>query len=152
MCDMKYIICTDREGIIKILESFPAEEAAIKRLKYHYKKEKCPLRIIPIPEMKVGAKIYKSDGQYLGKVVYETCSLWGISRSEDETMPDPYGKQRMEQLIAGCGLVVVDGVEVSDINEMSKKISDIECKTLQVLKNLEYIGAEQVTFFKNTNK
>lgn len=149
---MKYIICADRDGNIKILESFPDEIAAIKRLKHHYKKEKCPLKIILVPEMRVGAKIYRSDGQYLGKAVYETCNLWGISRSEDEAMPDPYVKQRMEQLIAGYGLVVVDGVEVSDVNEMLERISDIENKTRQVLKSLDYIGAEQVTFFKKLNK
>lgn len=144
---MKYIICSDREGKIKPLEGCPDESTAIKRLKYHYKREKCLLKIVPIPEMGIGTKIYKRDGQYFGNIVYETSNLWGISHSSDETMPDPYLKGKMDQIITALGLVVVDGIEVSDADEMEKRLSDLQNKIRAALKGLDYIGAEQVTFF-----
>lgn len=146
---MKYIVCADRSGSMEILDSYDTEDNAVKRLKYHMKKEKCGLKVFPVPDIKVGTVIYNREGALYGNVVYETGSLWGISRSVDnEGMADPYGKQRIAQWIVNHGLIVVDGVDVSDIDMMREKAAELNERVDTALKGMEYLKAEQVTFFK----
>lgn len=146
---MKYIVCADRNGNTEILDSYETEDSAVKRLKYHMRKEKCGLRVFPLPDIKVGTVIYNKDGAFYGNVVYETDCLWGISKSTDnEGIADPYSKKRIEQLIVKQGLIVVDGEDISDKNMMIEMSVEVNQRVDTALKGMEYLKAEQVTFFK----
>lgn len=149
VCIMRYFICCERNRKLNILGVYNSEEEALKKLKYFVKKEKVALKVVPIPEIGVGCKIYRSDGTYYGTIVYETNTLWGVSEGQKGgAISNPYVKQRMEQLIIGKNLIVVDGKEFAEINNVIDMLVKLSMKVSELLKNLEYINAEQIAFFK----
>lgn len=124
---MRYILYAAENGIVKIADSFDDEGAALKRLKYYYKKNKTEVHITFIPQIKEGTAIYKRDGSLWGKVVYETGKLLGISNDDGDAIPDPYGKDRIDRIIIAQNFVVADGQEVPDFNgaiELDKALKE----------------------------
>jgi hypothetical protein len=146
---MRYFVCANRCNTIDIIEKYDLEETALKRLKYHLKKEKCGLVIIPVPELKVGCTIYRSDKSYYGRIEYETANLWGILCDDKEgRMPDPYGKQRIDGWIINHGLIITGCEESPDVNTMMENLESLNKRVEQALDSLQGINAEQVTFFR----
>lgn len=145
---MNYFVCTNKDGKLNILERYADEDRALKRLKYHVKKKKCDAEIFPVPDLKVGCRIFNKDGSYYGTITYETNNLWGISSEDGKTgIPDPYAKKRMEQWILSESFIVVDGEDVSEVGEMMDKIMLINNRVREVLKDLEHSYLEQITLF-----
>lgn len=145
---MNYFICTNQDGKLTVLDSYTDEDRAIKKLKRFVKKKKCEAEIIPVPDLKVGCRIFCKDGSYYGTITYETNNLWGISaEDEKEDMPDPYAKKRMEQWILSQNLIVVDGEDVSKLEEMMDKMTVLNDRVKEVLKDLEHAFQEQITMF-----
>lgn len=146
---MNYLVCINIDEKVKILDRYPTEEQALKRLKYHVKKEKCILEVIPVPELKIGCRIYNEDGSYYGNIIYETNNLWGISSSgKGDGMPDPYSKQRIEQWILSKNLIVVDGEDIPEVDTMLEKVETLKVRVSEILKSLEHLYTEQITIFK----
>jgi hypothetical protein len=146
---MMYFVCKNINGYISILDKYPSEEMALKRLKYHVKKEKCTLEVVPIPELQVGCRLYRKDGSYYGAIAYETNALWGVSRAAAQSgMPDdPYSKQNIDNWILNQGLIVVNDNHGIDMPAMMEAMESLNKRVYKVLEGLEYLYAEQVTIF-----
>ena len=146
---MRYFVCVDKKEKKNVLDRYSTEEEALKRLKYHAKKEQCSIYIIPVPELKIGCDIYRSDGSYYGTLTYETNSLWGISnKNKDGSMSDPYSKNRIEEWILNYNFIVVDNVDIPKVDEMIELILKLKTKTEDILKPMEFLNVEQVRLFK----
>jgi hypothetical protein len=147
---MRYFVCKNTNGCITIVDKYPTEENALKRLKYHVKREKCTLHVVSIPELQVGSRLYRRDGSYYGSIVYETGTLWGVSSAAagKDKLADPYSKQNIEKWILNQGLLVVNDSEGEGTARVMEDMEALNERVYRVMEGLEYLYAEQVTIFE----
>lgn len=143
---MRYFMCSDKDDKLNVLSIYDSLEQALKRLKYHMKKEKCNLKIIPIPQISVGCKLYKKDGTLFGAIAYETNTLFGVSREDKkDAIPDPYGKQRIDRWIIDREFIVVDGNDFTEVEKAKDMAEHIDSSVHEILEKFDYLSSEQTT-------
>lgn len=75
----------------KIKEEHPTLEEVTPRLKLKNSK------LVIIPDIGIGLKIYSADNRFIGEIVDESDNLWFTRKTDDEVIPTPWMKENFEE-------------------------------------------------------
>ncbi len=68
-----------------------------KNNKVKIKKPRIPdIKLVKIPEITMGLKIYNQDNRFIGEIVGESEKLWFTKKSENQVILDPWMKENFE--------------------------------------------------------
>lgn len=144
---MRYFVCKKEKDKLLLIKTYFNEQILQRELVLHIKKEKKNLIIVPIPEIVIGAKIYKKDTSYYGTIAYETKTLWGISHEEKpDAMPDAFNKDRFDEWILQNDYLIVDNNIFKIPEDTYNYIVQTEEKYNALIKEIDYVNTEQIAF------
>jgi hypothetical protein len=147
---MKYYVCSFGSKGIEILKVFEnlndAYGGAIKCIKKKIK----GVEIVPVPQIRTGCSVFKSDGCYYGTIVSVSDSIISIASNNDcGIIPDPFIKDKFERLLIKGTFMLVDGVDIHNCEEMLELLNNIRSDIYDIRKRLDYVGAQQISFFNS---
>lgn len=87
----------------KHIEKIEKQQAKIKS---NVKFKKPKVKIVQIPEICVGLKIYNTEDKFIGEIVDESDNLWFTRKSDNEEITTPWLKENFQQKYVD-GLFVV---------------------------------------------
>lgn len=77
----------------KYLEKFNKKQ---EKIKSNVKFKKPDIKIIQIPEIGIGLKVYSAEDKFIGEIVKETNCLWLTKKTEDQKLLSPWMKSTFE--------------------------------------------------------
>ena len=88
----------------KHLEKIDKQQVNIKS---NVKFKKPTVKIIIIPNISIGLKIYSADNRFIGEIIEESDNLWFTRKTDDEVILTPWMKENFEDKYVR-GLFVVN--------------------------------------------